>query len=52
MESYSLLILFALMVVIWWFTWAPWRKDNDDRGPDADDTPQDGPGRPQDGPGR
>ena len=41
MESYSLLILFAAMVVIWWFSWSPWRKDPPDSTQADDDAPED-----------
>lgn len=39
MEPYSLLILFVAMVVVWWFTWAPWRaksRDESSQSQDAD----------------
>jgi hypothetical protein len=26
MEQYALLILFIAMIVIWWWSWAPWKK--------------------------
>lgn len=41
MESYSLLMLFATMVVIWWFTWGPWRKRPSDPAQRDDDTSDD-----------
>ena len=45
METYSLLMLFAALIVIWWFSWAPWRKRSDEAETSDDDTPNERSGR-------
>ena len=41
MESYSLPMLFAALILIWWFSWSPWRKNREDQTKRDDDTPPD-----------
>lgn len=43
MEPFSLLILFVAMIVVWIWTWAPWKPHTDDpldlgRQPDSSGT--------------